>query len=148
MIFLIVGGYLFSLISSTMDLPWLATMLAVGITLIFGRLILKDIRENHLHLKDLSYDRGNLYILEKGREEQIPFYRIKDVELTSLSGIYQFNFYDKDLHGGWVSCKTSMWYPLNFPKVDRELERVRQLIRRAHELYEHEQPNNQLTSFN
>ena len=88
-------------------------------------------------IKDISYDHENLYINKKeGLEEQIPFYMIKDVELVSLNGIYRFNFQDKELHGGRVSCKTSLWYPFNHKKVDKEFNRVRLLIRKARKEHE------------
>ncbi len=86
-------------------------------------------------MKNLSYDDENLYVLEDGVEEQIPFEQVKDVEIMSLNGIYRFNFFNKDLHDGFVTCKTSMWYPLNYPAVDKELNRVRALIRKSHQNY-------------
>lgn len=89
-------------------------------------------------MKDISYDDAHLYINENGVEEQIPFYEIRDVEIVSLNGICKFNFFNIQLHGGAVTCKTSMWYPLNFKKVDKEFNRVRALIRKAHQQYKPE----------
>ena len=97
-------------------------------------------------LKDISYDSNNLYIVEKGIEEQIPFYEIKDVEIKSLNGIYQFNFFDKSLYDGAVRCKTSLWYPLNYKKVDAELNRVRSLIKKAKAEFDTERYTNRLPS--
>lgn len=100
-------------------------------------------------LKDVSYDSENLYIIEDGLEEQIPFYEIKDVEIKSLNGVYQFNFFNKNLYDGSITCKTSMWYPFNYRKVDSELNRVRSLIRKAHRSYEEQTGNDKsLASFN
>lgn len=93
------------------------------------------ITRNFTRLKELSYDDENLYIVEKGVEEQIPFHEVKDVEIVSLDGVYQFNFFNKNLHEGAVRCKTSMWYPLNFKTIDKELNRVRALIQKAHREY-------------
>ncbi len=93
--------------------------------------VLKTLKQ----MKNLSYDDENLYVVEDGVEEQIPFEQVKDVEIVSLNGIYRFNFFSKDLHNGFVTCKTSMWYPLNYPTVDKELNRVRALIRKAHQNY-------------
>jgi len=91
--------------------------------------------KNLSRLKELSYDDENLYIIERGVEEQIPFHEVRDVEIVSLDGVYQFNFFNKQLHDGAIRCKTSMWYPLNFKTVDKELNRVRGLIIKAHREY-------------
>lgn len=107
-----------------------------------------SIGRNFDRLKEIAYDSENLYVIENGREEQIPFYEIRDVEIVSLGGIYKFNFFDKGLHKGFITCKTSMWYPLNYPKVDRELNRVRALINKAHREYKEQiTDKNQLASF-
>jgi hypothetical protein len=91
--------------------------------------------QNLNRLKEIAYDSENLYIIENETEEQIPFIAIRDVEIVSLGGIYRFNFLDKNLHKGWITCKTSMWYPFNFKTVDKELNRVRALIAKAHRNY-------------
>lgn len=149
----ILGGvilaYLWSYVDVVFRWPWYVGFPFFCLLLYsFFRLFREKIKDWQ-HLKDISYDSENLDITEKGREEQIPFHEIKDVEITSLNGVYRFIFYNKELHGGWVSCKTSMWYPLNFPKVDKELNRVRSLINRAHHAYQEEpDASNQLMSFN
>jgi hypothetical protein len=100
-------------------------------------------------LKDVSYDSENLYIVEDKYEEQIPFHEIKDVEIKSLNGIYQFNFFNKNLYDGYIRCKTSMWYPFNYRKVDSELNRVRSMVRKAHQNYREQiEHNKSLASFN
>ena len=79
-------------------------------------------------VKQISYDNQYLYVHEDGADTQIPLERIRDVEITSLDGMYKFNLMDKDTYGPYILCKTSMWYPLNFKKVDKELDYVRFLI--------------------
>jgi hypothetical protein len=113
-----------------LGLVWVALYAFVIVRYWYPGLV-KSLRQ----MKNIAYDRRNLYILENGQEEQIPFHEIKEVEIISLDGIYKFHFFDKNLHGGAVTCKTSMWYPLNYPKVDKELNRVRDLIRAARKEY-------------
>lgn len=98
--------------------------------------------------KQVSYDQANLYVKHRDYEIQIPFERIKNIELKSLDGLYCFELMDEDQLGKYVYCKPSMWYPFNFPKVDNELDRIRKMIgKRKRERYD----NNysvQLNSFN
>ncbi|MEM9897032.1 MAG: hypothetical protein AAF789_11750 [Bacteroidota bacterium] len=82
-------------------------------------------------LKEVSYDGKNLYVQESGYEIQIPFQEVRDVEIISLDGLYKFNLYHHDQFGKEVVCKPSLWYPLNFKRVDKELNRIRYLIRKA-----------------
>ena len=42
----------------------------------------------------------------------------KIIEITSLDGMYRFNLMDQEVFGPYILCKTSMWYPFNFKKVD------------------------------
>ena len=79
-------------------------------------------------VKQISYDDQYLYVHEEGTDTQIPLERIRDVEITSLDGMYKFNLMDKEAFGPYIMCKTSMWYPFNFKKVDKELDYVRFLI--------------------
>lgn len=145
----VIGYYLWSYLKIIWDWPWYGALPFFAFLLFIMYKVFEERFKDWQHLKDISYDTRNLYISEKGTEEQIPFYEIKDVEITSLNGIYRFLFYDKKLHGGWVSCKTSIWYPLNFPKVDQELNRVRGLINKAHHEYKYEPvDSNRLMSFN
>ncbi len=134
LIFLLAFSYiLYPLVAG--DFSWFRVIISIlyfgiGIKYWFPSLI-SSIKQ----MKDLSYDDENLYIIENSVEEQIPFNEIKEVEIVSLNGIYRFHFFDKSLHGGAVSCKTSMWYPFNFIKVDKELNRVRGLIWKAQREY-------------
>ncbi|MCP4457880.1 MAG: hypothetical protein GY816_07640 [Cytophagales bacterium] len=128
---------------------WLGILIGSLFVLLMVYFWYPSFTNNLSRLKDLSYDDENLYIIENDVEEQIPFHEIRDVEIVSLDGIYQFNFFNKQLHGGVIRCKTSMWYPLNFKTVDRELNRVRGLIRKAHWEYQGQIGNDRgLASFN
>lgn len=142
-------AYFAPYIDTILRWDWYLSLPFLGVLIYLAFRLFKERIKDWQHLKDIAYDSQNLYITEKGREEQIPFHEVRDVEITSLNGIYRFIFYNKELHGGWVSCKTSMWYPLNFPKVDKELNRVRGLINKAHHAYQEEpETGNQLMSFN
>lgn len=83
-------------------------------------------------LKELSYDKKNLYVHEDGYEIQIPFHQVRDVQLVSLDGLYRFRLYHNDQFGKEVMCKPSFWYPFNFKRIDAELERIRSYVRQAH----------------
>ncbi len=79
-------------------------------------------------LKEISYDDHNLYVKEKEFEIEIPLYRVKNVELVSLDGIYKFELHDTDQFGDTVFCKPSMWYPFTYKRVDDELHKIRKMI--------------------
>ncbi|MEQ9403780.1 MAG: hypothetical protein RIM99_09360 [Cyclobacteriaceae bacterium] len=109
--------------------------LAIGypmLIIIFGY---KDFRKYYKALKEISYDKENLYVHEKNYEIQIPYHQIKDVEIISLGGLYKFHLYHTDQFGKEVICKPSIWYPLNYKKIDKELNRIRAMIRKAHHNY-------------
>jgi hypothetical protein len=98
--------------------------------------------------RKVSYDKYSLYVQMQDYEIQVPFERIKSVELTSLDGLYRFELYDQDQFGKYIYCKPSMWYPLNFPKIDKELDRIRWMIRKRKEQYYQQGDSNQLNSIN
>lgn len=86
-------------------------------------------------IKEVSYDKENLYVKEGEYEIQVPFHEIKDIEIVSLDGLYKFKFYQNDQFGNEVVCKPSLWYPLNYKKIDAELNRIRSMVRKAHHDY-------------
>ncbi len=89
-------------------------------------------------IKEVSYDKENLYVKEGDYEVQIPFYEVKDIEIMSLDGLYKFTLYHHDQFGNEVICKPSNWYPLNYKKIDAELNRIRGLVLKAHHNYKEE----------
>lgn len=86
-------------------------------------------------IKEVAYDKENLYVKEGEYEIQIPFYEVKDIEILSLDGLYKFKLYHHDQFGDEVICKPSLWYPFNYKKIDAELNRIRSLVRKAHREY-------------
>lgn len=86
-------------------------------------------------IKEVSYDRENLYVKEGEYEIQVPFYEVKDIEIVSLDGLYKFKLYHHDQFGNEVICKPSLWYPLNYKRIDAELNRIRALVHKAHHEY-------------
>ncbi len=100
-------------------------------------------------LKEISYDSSNLYIHEADYEIQIPYYQVRDVEIISLGGLYKFHLYHSDQFGKEVLCKPSIWYPLNYKKVDKELDRIRAMIKKSHREYNEQIGNDKnLATFN
>ncbi|MFZ9046322.1 MAG: hypothetical protein ACO2ZZ_10690 [Cyclobacteriaceae bacterium] len=98
---------------------------------------LKNIRE----IKQISYDDEYLYVHEQGADTQIPLALVRDVEIARLDGMYRYNLMEKEPFGAYILCKTSIWYPLNFRKVDQELNRVRNLISRRKRTFVEENQN-------
>ncbi|WP_420578424.1 hypothetical protein [Ekhidna sp.] len=86
-------------------------------------------------MKELSYDSENLYVKEKNYEIQIPYHLVKDVEIVSLDGLYKFKLFQHDQFGDEIVCKPSIWYPLNYKRIDAELNRIRSYVRKAHRVY-------------
>lgn len=100
-------------------------------------------------LKEISYDKENIYVHEGGYEIQVPFHGIKDIELISVGGLYKFTLYQNDQFGKEVICKPSLWYPLNYKRIDKELNRIRSMVRKAHQNYKEQIGNEKsLQSFN
>ncbi|MGB3467352.1 MAG: hypothetical protein WBA74_18860 [Cyclobacteriaceae bacterium] len=86
-------------------------------------------------LKEVSYDDRSLYVKEKDFEIEIPLYRIKEVTLFSIDGIYKFELIDNDQFGNTVFCKPSIWYPFTYKRVDEELRQIRKNIAKVKEEY-------------
>lgn len=124
----------------------------VGVLLyavLIGFIIYNTVSKTFKSLREISYDLENLYVQEKGFEIQIPYHEVKDVEITSLGGLYKFNLYREQQFGKALLCKPSIWYPLNYKKIDKELNRIRGLIRKAHQTYRDQIENDKsLASFN
>ncbi|WP_420319116.1 hypothetical protein [Ekhidna sp.] len=93
-------------------------------------------------MKEVAYDSENLYVKERDYEIQIPYHNVKDVEIVSLDGLYKFKLYQHDQFGDEVVCKPSIWYPLNFKRIDAELNRIRSYVRKAHHEYKEEIDSN------
>ena len=122
-------------VSFLSDKGWIGVLSAIiyfGLVLFFWY---PSFLENLRKIKQISYDNEFLYVFDKGVDTQIPLERVRDVEITSLDGMYRFNLMDKESFGDDILCKTSIWYPLNFKKVDKELDRVRSLIRKRKRAY-------------
>jgi len=100
------------------------------------------------NFKEISYDNENLYIKDEGSDIILPLHKIRDVELVSLDGLYEFKLNPADNLGEAIYVKPSMWYPFNYPKVDAELDQIRYLIKKDKEKYYLENQTNQLNSIN
>ncbi len=94
-----------------------------------------EARKSMNRIREIAYDKENLYVKEGDYEIQIPFHDVKDIEIMSLDGLYKFKLYHHDQFGDEVICKPSLWYPFNYKKIDAELNRIRSFVRKAHREY-------------
>ena len=134
LLLLITGLVVFYLVASIMgDNSWFSAIVVVLYIFLLIRYWMPSFFKMLRNFEMISYDRERLFIKRSGGDIEVPFERVKEVELISLDGIYKFSFYQKDELGEAVYCKPSMWYPFNFPKVDRELENIRYLIKKRKE---------------
>ncbi len=92
-----------------------------------------------LRLKSIGFDSDNFYIIEKGQEIIIPFIEVKEIKLRSLIGTHSINLYRDNGFGKELYFKSSLWYPLNFKKVD---EVVYQLKSKIEETKRNYRPDN------
>lgn len=108
-----------------------SSLILVGVYCVFLGFQVPKFKKFLNQIREVSYDAENLYVKEKDQEVMIPLSGVKDIEIASLGGIYKFNLYDKTIYDGAILCKTSLWYPFNHKKVDKELNRVRRMVRKA-----------------
>ena len=121
-ILLIVGGVLLTIIVKSESR--LTSLLLLGQYSYLFYFVLKGV----FGIKYVEYYDANLYVSHNDYQVQIPFEEIKEVELLSLDGIYCFRLYKKGQLGKEIRCKPSIWYPLNFKKIDEQLNYIRYLI--------------------
>jgi hypothetical protein len=81
-----------------------------------------------LRIRSISFDSHSVYYNRKEYEVQIPFEDIKNIEIKTISGIYQINLYEPAQDGDTILFKTSLWYPLNFRRKDAEVNTLRDKI--------------------
>ncbi|MAE86360.1 MAG: hypothetical protein CMB80_26740 [Flammeovirgaceae bacterium] len=123
--------------------------IAIPFTLLYAFLIWKYWYPSFIDFVNnfyrISYDTENLYVDQGTTELVVSFDRIKNVELVSFDGIYKFETFEKEVY----YCKPSAWYPLNYSKVDGELETIRSLVKKYKQKFWAEQEqNNALPSNN
>lgn len=136
-------------LSSSHSGNWYGVFIAVIYPILIVRFWFPQMKKSLNRLKELSYDSENLYVMENGYEIQIPFHYVKDIEIMSLDGLYKFTLYHNDQFGKEVVCKPSLWYPLNYKRIDKELNRIRFMVRKAHQNYKEQiEHNKSLASFN
>jgi hypothetical protein len=96
----------------------------------------------------VEYDDANLYVSHNDYQIQIPFEEVK--ELNIVTGGYLFRLYKRTQVGNEILCLPSIWYPLNYKKVDNEINRVRALIakRKNEIIISNDTSSNNLSSLN
>jgi len=103
----------------------------------------KDFKNYIESFVQMSYDESAIYVAQESGDLVVTYEKIKNVELKSLDGIYKFELFDGQVY----YCKPSMWYPFNYPKVDAELNKIRNYIKNYKSKYWTEQEvNNALGS--
>lgn len=100
---------------------------AFGLPMILGYIysiysFFKDLNR----VRYVEYDDSNLYVWHNDYQIQIPFEEIKEVNI--VTGGFEFRLFKKTQIGIEVLCLPSLWYPLNYKKVDAEMNRVREMI--------------------
>lgn len=115
---------------------WTSRLIAVSYILLGAFVYWPRVKNFLQKIKEVSYDKENLYVREGEYEIQIPFYEVKDIEIMSLDGLYKFTLYHHDQFGNEVICKPSFWYPLNYKRIDAELNRIRGWVRKSHHEYQ------------
>ncbi|MEQ8470434.1 MAG: hypothetical protein RIC35_04580 [Marinoscillum sp.] len=130
LILLIVGVNIWNF-TRIMENKWAGMLAFVGLIIYWGIYVNRHIRLFLKSFRQIKYSNDTLYVDQGGTELVVPFHEIKRVELTSLDGIYSFELID----GIRYCCKPSMWYPFNHKKVDAELDRIRQNIKKEKQKY-------------
>lgn len=106
---------------------------------LYGYLFYRLYYERIMRLKTIDFDSANLYIIENGQEVIIPYNEIKEIKLRSLIGTHSINLYHDKGFGKEFYFKSSLWYPLNFKKVDEVVFQLQSNIEQAKQQY---QPDN------
>ena len=83
-----------------------------------------------IRIKSISYDDSSIYYERDGYEVQVPFEDIRNIEIKTISGIYQVNLFALSQDGKSILFKTSLWYPFNFKKQDEKVNELRDKIDR------------------
>ncbi|MFT6335827.1 MAG: hypothetical protein ACJA2S_002847 [Cyclobacteriaceae bacterium] len=81
---------------------------------------------NTKRIRQVEYDDSNLYAWHNEYQIQIPFEEIREVKIESAG--YLFKLYKKTQVGKEILCLPSLLYPLNYKKVDGQMNRVREMI--------------------
>lgn len=79
-------------------------------------------------IQSISFDKEYLYINNSEQDVLIPLYQINSVELKTLTGIHKIKLASQYSPNDIIYFKSSMWYPLNFKKVDNRMVRLRKNI--------------------
>ncbi len=133
-VLMILGGIAYLFLGANIAGIW--GVLMYGVFVFF--IVKKFFNETHSKIKEVSYDKENLYVKVEGYDVQIPFHQVKDIEIVSMDGLYKFKLYHHDQFGNEVICKPSIWYPFNHKRIDAELNRIRSYVRKAHHKYTEE----------
>jgi len=126
---IITGILAILIVTSIMNMSYGRVIESISILIVWAYLGFKAI-SSILSLKNISYDESSVYYDKKGFEVQIPFEDIKDIEIKTLSGIYSINLFSPSQDGKKISFKMSLWYPFNYKKEDKRVNKLRDKIDR------------------
>ena len=119
----------------------------VGLTLLLLSLYSHWVQRN-FKLKSIEYDQESIYISDGKQDVQIFMVDIKSIELDNVAGNFRINFFRETPFGLDVYFKPSVFYPLNFNKMDTKVNRLRFLIDRAKRQQLPPNQASQLASYN
>lgn len=128
---MILAGITYLVLGAHISGIWGVLMYGIFVFFIARRFL----NETYSKIKEVAYDKESLYVKEGDYDIQIPFYEVKDIEIVSMDGLYKFKLYHHDQFGDEVICKPSLWYPLNYKRIDTELNLIRSYVRKAHREY-------------
>lgn len=125
-------------------IPWMGVlgffifMIATGFKIfyltqiaLYGYLFYRLYFQRILRLKTIDFDNESMFIRNNNQEIIIPFVDIKEVKLRSLIGTHSVQLYRDMGFGQEFYFKSSLWYPLNFKKVDEIVYQLQARIENA-----------------
>ena len=99
-------------------------------------------------LKSIEYDKENIYVQDGQQDVQISMADIKSIELDNIGGAFRINFFQQTPFGMNIYFKPSIYYPINFSKMDAKINELRSIIDRAKRQKLPSDNLSQLTSYN
>jgi hypothetical protein len=82
-------------------------------------------------VKQLSYDEQQFIIRLKDMELIIPFEETRGIGIKTLDGIFELELAQPTQVGKRILFKPSLLYPLNARKIDRQIAKLNDAIKRA-----------------
>ncbi|MBL3657078.1 hypothetical protein [Fulvivirga sediminis] len=79
-------------------------------------------------LKSIRFNKHFLYIEERNCPIKLPLTEVRNVELRNFTGVHVIHL-DRDFgFGKEIYFKTSLWYPFNYKKVNKDLFLFKKMV--------------------